>query len=417
MKLDDSFYKRKEDLKKVIGYTEMDVSNVNLLIWELNHDIHAHTVRECLLDNPRITIMTSKELREDLDVLSSFDVVIRQTTGTVGNINETKVVKEAIIKAKGTNTVFIDAVGNNNLDLNKYSRDDWFGLWITVGAVNYIPPNFMGTSKAGYSNFGDKVVPFAYYPITSGTSYANPFFANNVIRMKAMFPELHQSEVIEILKNNIEREIKGFKYGLPRLIKEEDIMKISKEIPILDIINPVKNARITSGYGKRIHPISKKEEFHRGIDLVGDRSIQSATDGKVIRNQFIEGFGYSVYIQHKDYYFIYAHLKERPMHLAVGQNISQGDYLGEMGMTGTATGVHLHFEIRQGRFPNFTSFDIKKILDNGGKKVEDNTSEWAKEHREKLMELGVTDGTRPQDQVTREELWTMLGRLLNETNK
>lgn len=63
------------------------------------------------------------------------------------------------------------------------------------------------------------------------------------------------------------------------------------------------------------------------------------------------------------------------------------------------------------------TFFLEKKDDDVEVKVEDldekNTSEWAKESRKKLMELGITDGTNPKNYITREEAWTLLDRLYN----
>lgn len=58
--------------------------------------------------------------------------------------------------------------------------------------------------------------------------------------------------------------------------------------------------------------------------------------------------------------------------------------------------------------PKYVEKEIKAMED----KDEKFTSEWAKESRKHLMELGITDGLRPKDLLTREELWTMLDRFM-----
>lgn len=108
-------------------------------------------------------------------------------------------------------------------------------------------------------------------------------------------------------------------------------------------------APITSLFGWRIHPISGMSRFHSGTDIGAPlrTPVLAAYTGQVQIADFLSGYGLSVSIKHqngtKD--TLYAHLSE--VFVKPGQWVKQGDVIGYVGSTGTATGPNLHFELRQ----------------------------------------------------------------------
>lgn len=112
---------------------------------------------------------------------------------------------------------------------------------------------------------------------------------------------------------------------------------------------------ITSGYGSRVDPITGTAgEFHKGIDFSGSIAtpILAVTNGTVVYSQFNNGgFGNCVIIQHSDgYYSLYGHMSS--LNVSVGQSVKTGSKVGNMGTTGSSTGVHLHFGVYKGIFVN-----------------------------------------------------------------
>lgn len=108
-------------------------------------------------------------------------------------------------------------------------------------------------------------------------------------------------------------------------------------------------APITSIFGWRVHPISGVFRFHSGTDIGAPLGtpVLAAYAGKVEIADFLSGYGLSVSIKHqngtKD--TLYAHLSE--IFVNPRQWVKQGDVIGRVGSTGTATGPNLHFELRQ----------------------------------------------------------------------
>jgi murein DD-endopeptidase MepM/ murein hydrolase activator NlpD len=104
---------------------------------------------------------------------------------------------------------------------------------------------------------------------------------------------------------------------------------------------------VTSRYGYRRHPISRRRIFHQGVDLrarTGTR-VYASESGKVIFVGWYGGYGKLVIIKHKGGYTTrYAHLSR--IKVPNGRKVKRGDVIGLSGDTGYTTGPNLHFEIR-----------------------------------------------------------------------
>jgi murein DD-endopeptidase MepM/ murein hydrolase activator NlpD len=129
--------------------------------------------------------------------------------------------------------------------------------------------------------------------------------------------------------------------------------------PIIDRWNHTPSIPPTAGYlsspfGIRLNPFSKKNEsddallgFHSGIDIcnVENTPIQATADGEVTEAGNMDRYGNGVLLSHSDQLeTLYAHMAR--VRVKSGQKVSRGDILGDMGRTGNATGVHLHYEVR-----------------------------------------------------------------------
>ncbi|NLY80173.1 MAG: peptidoglycan DD-metalloendopeptidase family protein [Lysinibacillus sp.] len=110
------------------------------------------------------------------------------------------------------------------------------------------------------------------------------------------------------------------------------------------------NGRLTSGYGWR--NLGYGPEFHYGIDLANKAGtpIVASADGVVTHASALGSYGNVIMITHnidgEIYTTLYAHL--RAYNVSVGDTVTQGQQIGEMGSTGRSTGPHLHFEIHTG---------------------------------------------------------------------
>lgn len=115
------------------------------------------------------------------------------------------------------------------------------------------------------------------------------------------------------------------------------------------LASPMEFSRITSGFAMRFHPILKTWRQHNGVDYGAPTgtAVRSVGDGVVEVAGWQNGFGNVVQIRHSgDRSTVYAHLSR--IDVKKGQRIEQGQRVGAVGMTGWATGPHLHFEFRVG---------------------------------------------------------------------
>jgi murein DD-endopeptidase MepM/ murein hydrolase activator NlpD len=112
---------------------------------------------------------------------------------------------------------------------------------------------------------------------------------------------------------------------------------------------PLEFSRITSYFSAaRMHPILGTMRAHQGVDYAAPTGtpIHAAGEGKVAFRGWQGGYGNVVIIQHGGHYStLYGHMS-RIAGIGVGQHVSQGQTIGFVGMTGLATGPHLHYEFR-----------------------------------------------------------------------
>jgi len=109
---------------------------------------------------------------------------------------------------------------------------------------------------------------------------------------------------------------------------------------------PVEGGWVSSNFGTRLHPISGKKQFHRGVDIPGKEGnlVLAVADGVVIRSQKAGSFGWMVEIDHGDSYTtLYSH--NRKNLVEVGETVVKGQGIAEIGSTGLSTGPHVHFEV------------------------------------------------------------------------
>lgn len=111
--------------------------------------------------------------------------------------------------------------------------------------------------------------------------------------------------------------------------------------------NPTEMACLASGFGWRGSADGGARQ-HTGLDLANSEGgfIFAATDGWVAANQWRNGYGLVLELDHgSGVRTRYAHLNEVDSNLALGAFVSQGAAVARMGMTGNATGIHLHYEV------------------------------------------------------------------------
>lgn len=115
--------------------------------------------------------------------------------------------------------------------------------------------------------------------------------------------------------------------------------------------SPLKFARISSGFGGRMHPILKYYRQHRGVDYAAPTGtpVWAIGDGVVTRAGWAGACGNMVRLRHSNgYETVYCHFSRIAPGVRVGKRVAQKEVIGYVGATGRATGPHLHFEVLRG---------------------------------------------------------------------
>lgn len=113
---------------------------------------------------------------------------------------------------------------------------------------------------------------------------------------------------------------------------------------------PVKFTRISSRFNlHRMHPILHRIRAHKGVDYAAPTGtpIRATGDGKIIFRGRKGGYGRVIIIRHGSHYStLYGHMSAFNRKVHLGSHVRQGQVIGYVGMSGMATGPHLHYEFR-----------------------------------------------------------------------
>ena len=121
------------------------------------------------------------------------------------------------------------------------------------------------------------------------------------------------------------------------------------------LMRPLAFSRISSRYtNSRFHPILRTWRAHRGVDYAADAGtpVEVTADGVIARRWWSDSYGRVIDVRHGNGFLTrYAHLQGFAGGTAVGSRVRQGQTIGYVGMTGMATGPHLHYEMHVGGRP------------------------------------------------------------------
>jgi len=118
--------------------------------------------------------------------------------------------------------------------------------------------------------------------------------------------------------------------------------------------SPLEFSRVTSGFGGRLHPIHNTWRQHTGVDYgaPSGTNIRSTADGIITFVGQQNGYGNVIVVRHQGQFStLYAHMSRFADGMTKGARVSQGEVIGHVGMTGWATGPHLHYEFRVADVP------------------------------------------------------------------
>lgn len=126
---------------------------------------------------------------------------------------------------------------------------------------------------------------------------------------------------------------------------------------------PVDFKYISSNFNlRRLHPVLNITRAHQGVDYAAPTGtpIKAAGDGRVVLAGVKGGYGKAVILEHGgSVSTLYGHLSRFAKDIRIGTRVKQGDVIGFVGSTGTATASHLHYEYRvNGAHKNPRTIDL-----------------------------------------------------------
>lgn len=158
--------------------------------------------------------------------------------------------------------------------------------------------------------------------------------------------------------------------------------------------SPIEFSRVSSGFtNSRFHPVLNKWRAHKGVDYAAPigTKVKVTSDGVVSFVGKQGGYGNVVKVRHQgNFTTVYGHLSRFASGLKVGQRLGQGQIVGYVGMTGLASGPHLHYEFQQG---GVQRDPLKVALPDGKPVSSEQMTEFAEKTRELFAQLDEFRGT------------------------
>lgn len=160
---------------------------------------------------------------------------------------------------------------------------------------------------------------------------------------KKLRPRVSAAALCKI-KNPVDIQVPKF-IPKPEVRKDDSMISGPFGMPVPGVIS-------SEFLKERMHPVHKEVRKHDGVDIAAKKGtpVKSTGDGFVSFSGVQRGYGKIVEITHSDGIKTrYAHLDT--IHVKVGDQVRKSQVIGTVGMTGTATGYHLHYEVVKRNMP------------------------------------------------------------------
>lgn len=147
-------------------------------------------------------------------------------------------------------------------------------------------------------------------------------------------PDMRPSDDMDSLEEEIE-------VNITRWAQLRDL------VSTIPLIGPIEKGYVSSRFGRRKDPISKRWAMHKGLDLGGPykTAVHATAPGTVVFAGRRAFYGRTIDVQHKNGLMTrYAHLYR--IKVKRGQKVGLGETIGLLGSSGRSTGPHVHYEIR-----------------------------------------------------------------------
>jgi murein DD-endopeptidase MepM/ murein hydrolase activator NlpD len=261
------------------------------------------------------------------------------------NVNDWQAINYRI---DGLNQVSIRRDGHGNIIVDKQERS----VEIKTHAAHAVVNNsiFYDLSKAGVP---DGVINKMIQAYSWSVDFQRDIWGGENIELLYETKETSDGSYMRsgrLLYANL--EIRGKKMPIYLFEKEKGFETFfepnGQSVKKALLRTPVNGARLSSGFGKRRHPVLGYTKMHKGVDFAAPTGtpIFAAGDGVVERANRFSSFGNYIKIRHNgEYKTAYAHLHKFAKGIRAGSRVKQGQTIGYVGSTGRSTGPHLHYEV------------------------------------------------------------------------
>ena len=127
----------------------------------------------------------------------------------------------------------------------------------------------------------------------------------------------------------------------------DELRKKTEDLKYIPSLRPVDGGFVSSGFGKRTDPFTKRISYHEGLDFQTrtGAKVYATADGVVTSAKYRRGYGYTVEIDHGNGMLTrYAHNAKNLVR--AGDKVERGDVIAYVGNSGRSTAPHLHYEVR-----------------------------------------------------------------------
>jgi murein DD-endopeptidase MepM/ murein hydrolase activator NlpD len=275
---------------------------------------HKAELSESKLDDDAINNLSQSLLQDRIDYLEGLVAQLKTDRETlVSSIRE---------RTKEQITAFEDIIENTGLKVARLTNSKQAKLKIKE----------IELADSGQSDVASQGVDF--------TNQGGPYVPENPTAAMLGLEEEEQGMVTDI----------------------NDMMLLSDIMNAVPLATPMKDYRLSSPFGRRVDPITKRWALHKGLDFVGKygEKVQATANGTVTFAARSGAYGNLVEIDHG--YGIttrYAHLKK--VLVSEGETVEKGTIVGLQGNSGRSTGSHVHYEVRFNR----AAMNPKKFIEAG----------------------------------------------------
>lgn len=192
-----------------------------------------------------------------------------------------------------------------------------------------------------------------YWEISQGAVVS--VFSQKEVDLKEKISKVYEQPWVEYVKEFLNRSIyiadepQGMGGELPDHIEKGEVPPdcTLKQVILKGSASAPLTGTITSPFGSRVHPISKKQDFHKGLDIASAQGtpIHVVSSGTVLETGSSKSYGNFIIVRHSEHFqTAYCHCEK--IIAQEGDRVRQGERIATVGSTGISTGPHLHFEVR-----------------------------------------------------------------------